>query len=60
MVKFHPERLLNLLAPLLLTVAIASFLVYEFEFSWRWSVPAGLFTAVRLQQRGFLPKSQAV
>jgi hypothetical protein len=58
MVAYHPERILNLTAPLLITIAIASLLVFEFGFSWRWAVPAGLFTAVRLQQRGFLPRSQ--
>jgi hypothetical protein len=58
MVAYHPERILNLTAPLLIAAAIACLLVFEFGFAWRWSVPAGLFTAVRLQQRGFLPKSQ--
>ena len=54
MVAFHPERILNLVRPLLVTAAITALLVFEFDFSWRWSLPAGLYTSVRLQQRGFL------
>ena len=54
LMRLHPERLLNLAAPLLVTLAISFFCFHELGFSWRWSIPAGLFTAVRMQKRGFI------
>ena len=51
--RFRWERLFSkaLLLPVSIAVLVAQFLVYEFELSRMWAVPAGLWVAVQVQHR---------